>query len=197
MKINRVIKPESSFLSAEKDMGIISVNLLKNERIKRLLYYSTPDALDRDCLTEEQSIGLFNKNIKLVPKIYVEDELRNYILVRFRNFLPNQTNPEFRNNIIEFDILCPYEQWGLKDFQLRPYRIAAEIDSMLNNKHLTGIGTLEFNGADQLILNDHFAGICLTYKTIHGEEDKKVMPNPQDEEKFLEEFILQNQEVLR
>ena len=197
MKINRVIKPESSFLSAEKDMGIISVNLLKNERIKRLLYYSTPDALDRDCLTEEQSIGLFNKNIKLVPKIYVEDELRNYVLVRFRNFLPNQTNPEFRNNIIEFDILCPYEQWGLKDFQLRPYRIAAEIDSMLNNKHLTGIGTLEFNGADQMILNDHFAGICLTYKAIHGEEDKKIMPNPQDEEKFLEEFILQNQEVLR
>ena len=197
MKINRVIKPESSFLSAEKDMGIISVNLLKNERIKRLLYYSTPDALDRDCLTEEQSIGLFNKNIKLVPKIYVEDELRNYILVRFRNFLPNQTNPEFRNNIIEFDILCPYEQWGLKDFQLRPYRIAAEIDSMFNNKHLTGIGTLEFNGADQMILNDHFAGICLTYKAIHGEEDKKIMPNPQDEEKFLEEFILQNQEVLR
>lgn len=197
MKINRVIKPESSFLSAEKDMGIISVNLLKNERIKRLLYYSTPDALDRDCLTEEQSIGLFNKNIKLVPKIYVEDELRNYVLVRFRNFLPNQTNPEFRNNIIEFDILCPYEQWGLKDFQLRPYRIAAEIDSMFNNKHLTGIGTLEFNGADQLLLNDHFAGICLTYKAIHGEEDKKIMPNPQDEEKFLEEFILQNQEVLR
>ena len=140
---------------------------------------------------------MFNKNIKLVPKIYVEDELRNYILVRFRNFLPNQTNPEFRNNIIEFDILCPYEQWCLKDFQLRPYRIAAEIDSMLNNKHLTGIGTLEFNGADQLILNDHFAGICLTYKAIHGEEDKKIMPNPQDEEKFLEEFILQNQEVLR
>ena len=197
MNINRVIKPESSFLSAEKDMGIISVNLLKNERIKRLLYYSTPDALDRDCLTEEQSIGLFNKNIKLVPKIYVEDELRNYVLVRFRNFLPNQTNPEFRNNIIEFDILCPYEQWGLKDFQLRPYRIAAEIDSMFNNKHLTGIGTLEFNGADQMILNDHFAGICLTYKAIHGEEDKKIMPNPQDEEKFLEEFILQNQEVLR
>lgn len=197
MKVNRVIKPESSFLSAEKDMGIISVNLLKNERIKRLLYYSTPDALDKDCLTEEQSVGLFNKNIKLVPKIYVEDELRNYVLVRFRNFLPNQTNPEFRNNIIEFDILCPYEQWGLKDFQLRPYRIAAEIDSMFNNKHLTGIGTLEFNGADQMILNDHFAGICLTYKAIHGEEDKKIMPNPQDEEKFLEEFILQNQEVLR
>ena len=197
MKIDRVIKPKSSFLSAEKDMDIISVNLLKNERIKRLLYYSTPNALDRDCLTEEQSIGLFNKNIKLVPKIYVEDELRNYILVRFRNFLPNQTNPEFRNNIIEFDILCPYEQWGLKDFQLRPYRIAAEIDSMFNNKHLTGIGTLEFNGADQMILNDHFGGICLTYKAIHGEEDKKFMPNPQDEEKFLEEFILQNQEILR
>jgi hypothetical protein len=30
----------------------------------------------------------------------------------------------------------------MKDFQLRPFRIAAELDSMFNDKHLTGIGTL-------------------------------------------------------
>jgi hypothetical protein len=46
---------------------------------------------------------------------------------------------------------------------LRPYRIAAEIDSMFNNKHLTGIGTSKFAGASQIILNDEFAGICLIY----------------------------------
>jgi len=30
------------------------------------------------------------------------------------------------------------------------------------------------------MLNDEFGGFCLTYKTYHGEEDKKKMPNPAD-----------------
>jgi hypothetical protein len=36
----------------------------------------------------------------------------------------------------------------LKDFELRPYKIAAEIDTMFNNKHLSGIGLLQFMGAN-------------------------------------------------
>jgi hypothetical protein len=31
---------------------------------------------------------------------------------------------------------------------LRPYKIAAEIDSMFNRKKLTGIGEIEFLGAN-------------------------------------------------
>lgn len=76
----------------------------------------------------------------------------------------------------------------MKDFQLRPYKIAAELDSMLNNQKLTNIGKLEFLGANQMILSDEFAGICLIYEAIHGEEDKKHMPNPNDEEQFIENF---------
>lgn len=189
MKIDGVITPRSSFLSAEKDMAIITKELLKNDRLKKLLYYESKDALDKPNLTEEQSLSLFGKNIKMVPKIYVDQEMRNYLLIRFRNYIPNASNPEFRDNIIEFDIICPFEQWALKDFQLRPYRIAAEIDSAFDKKHLTGIGETEFNGADQIVLNDNFAGLCLTYRAVHGEEDKKFMPNPQDEEQFIQDFM--------
>ena len=42
---------------------------------------------------------------------------------------------------------------------------------MLNDRHLTGIGTLHFMGANQIILNDEFAGISLMYQAINGEED--------------------------
>jgi hypothetical protein len=59
---------------------------------------------------------------------------------------------------------------------------------MLAGKRLTGIGKLEFLGANQLIINDEFAGVSLSYLTIHGEEDKKNMPNPADEQRFLEDF---------
>jgi len=37
-------------------------------------------------------------------------------------------------------------------------------------------------------LTDEFAGLCLIYKAVHGEEDKKFMPNPEDEERFLKDF---------
>jgi hypothetical protein len=59
---------------------------------------------------------------------------------------------------------------------------------MFNNAKLTGIGELKFLGANQMILTDEFAGLCLMYTAVHGEEDKKFMPNPANEEQFLEDF---------
>jgi hypothetical protein len=53
MLIDRVNKPHSSFLSVEKDMGIIANKLLQSDRLKRLLYYDTPDALIKPNLTSE------------------------------------------------------------------------------------------------------------------------------------------------
>ena len=179
--------PKSSFLSNEKDMNIIISKMLKNERFKRLLYYTSKDALDKQNLTEDQSLELLNKNIKLIPKLYVDDSVLNYVFISFDNFVPSG-NPEFRDNIIEFDIVCHYDQWMLKDFALRPYKIAAEIDSMFTNSRLTGIGKLQFVGAVQQNYSDEFAGICLIYAAVHGEEDKKVMPNPADEEQFLKDW---------
>ena len=188
MIIDRNPMPKSSFLSIEKDMRLISNMLLKNNRLKKMLYYTVPNCLDKPNLNEEQSIDMFGKNIKMVPKIYVDNSVLNYIIISFDNFTPNGTNPEFRDNIIEFDIICHFDQWTMKDFQLRPYKIAAEIDSMFNEKHLTGIGTLKFLGANQMILTDEYAGLCLMYQAIHGEEDKRNMPNPRDQEQFEKDF---------
>ena len=188
MKIEGNLQPKSSFLSMEKDTSLISNMLLRNERLKKLLYYTTPDCLDRKILTEDQSLELFGKNIKLVPKLYVDNSVLNYIILSFDNFTPNMTNPEFRDNIIEFDIICHFDQWQLKDFQLRPYRIAAEIDSMFDEKHLSGIGLLHFLGANQMILTDEYAGLCLMYQAIHGGEDKTKMLNPNDEKQFEQDY---------
>ena len=188
MKLETYTCPKSSFLSAEKDMAIITNTLIKNDNLKRLLYYNTKDCLNQPKLTEDQTLGLFNKNIKLVPKLYVDGSVLTYIIVSFDNFTANGTNPEFRDNIVEFDIICHFDQWQLKDFQLRPYRIAAEIDSMFDGQHLTGIGELEFLGANQIILTDEYAGLCLMYQAIHGEEDKKFMPNPNNEQQMIENF---------
>ena len=188
MKIDRYVQPKSSFLSMEKDLSLISNMMIKNPRLKKLLYYTSPDCLDRPNVSEDQSIEMFGKNIKLVPKLKVDNSVLNYIIVSFDNFTPNATNPEFRDNIIEFDIICHFDQWHMKDFALRPYKIAAELDTMFDEQRLTGIGKLEFLGANQMILTDEYAGLCVMYKAIHGEEDKKGMLNPADEEEYVKNF---------
>ena len=188
MKIENYAFPKSSFLSVEKDMGLLTNMFMKNDRLKKMLYYTTKDCMNKPNLTEEQTLSLFGKNIKIVPKLQVDNEVLNYIVINFSDFTPNYTNPEFRNNVISFDIVCHFDQWQMKDFELRPYKIAAEIDSMLTQERLTGIGKIEFLGASQIVLTDEFAGLSLMYQAIHGEEDKKHMPNPQNEEKFIKEF---------
>ena len=188
MRIQSYQYPKSSFLSMEKDMRIIVDTIMKNERLKKLLFYTTKDCMKKPNLTEDETIEMFGKQIKIVPKLTVDGSVLNYIIVNFDNFTGNATNPEFRDNIIEFDIICHFDQWHMKDFELRPYKIAAELDSMFENKHLTGIGKLQFLGANQMILTDEYAGLCLMYQAIHGEEDKQGMPNPMDEAEFIKNF---------
>ena len=187
MKKETYTYPHSSFLSIEKDMNIIINKMFENDRLKKLLYYNTKDCLNKPKLTEEQTLSLINKQIKMVPKLYVDKSVLNYIIISFDNFTPSD-NPEFRDNIVEFDIICHFDQWQMNDFKLRPYRIAAEIDMLFNNQKMTGIGELQFLGANQIILTDEFAGLCLMYQAVHGEEDKKYMPNPNEEKDFIIDF---------
>lgn len=187
MKIDSYKPPKSSFLSINKDMRLLVDKILSNDRLCKLLYYTDRNPLDKPKLTDDQKLEMFGKNIRIVPKLYVDNPVLNYVIISFDNFLES-SNPEFRDNIIEIDIICHFDQWQMKDFDLRPYRIAAEFDSMLDNQKLTGIGLLEFYGAKELLLTDEFGGLCLMFQTYHGEEDKKRMPNPSDQGPFEQEF---------
>ena len=187
MKIESYKFPKASFLAREKDLELIVDLILKNERLKKLLYYTSPDCLDRPNVPQDKALELFNKNIKLVPKLLIDQDVLNYILINFDVFTPSG-NPEFRDNMIEFDIICHFNQWQLKDFGLRPYKIAAEIDTMIQEKKLTGLGDIEFVGANQMVLTDEFAGLCLMYQTVHGTEDQKDALNPKENIDLINNF---------
>ena len=187
MRVNNYFPPRSSFLSMEKDMGIILNKILGNPRILRLLYYTSKDALDKPDLNDDQILELLEKNIKIVPKIKVDKEVINYLVISFNNFIES-SNPEFRDNVIEFDIICHLDNWQLKDFQLRPFKIAGELDQMFNNNKFTNVGRLEFLSAQEKVLSDEYAAVCLKYLAYHGGEDKIRQPNPNDEERFLKDF---------
>lgn len=188
MKVENYKVPHSSFLSMEKDLNQITGSMLRNKNLKKLLYYTTENALSMPDLTDDQSVSLFGRNIRITPKLFIDQEIVNYIIISFDDFSPNAKNPEFRDCTICFDIVCHFDQWKLTDFKLRPYRIAAELDSMFNKERFSGIGRLEFIGGLQMLLDDEYGGLTLRYRAINGEDDKKNPLNPEDNDKMKVDF---------
>lgn len=190
--------PKSSFISIEKDMGTIIDMMLKDNRLKKMLYYTTRDCLSKPNLDDDQTAELITEHyIRMTPKLYIDKEVLNYIVISFDNFMPNATNPYYRDNLIYFDIVCHIDQWELGDYQLRPYKIAAEIDTLFNQKHLSGIGLLEFVGSSRMPVSDEFAGITLIYSAVHADDDQKNSPNEIDQEDMDANFdaIFNNSDI--
>ena len=145
---------------------------MENQRLLKMLYYTQKDCLNGKDLTQQQIISMLDKQIKIVPKIEISEDCPNYIIISMDNFVPNENNDEFRDCTISIDILCHPDHWNMGNFQLRPYKIAGEIDAMLNKQKLTGIGQINFVTGNNLLLNDQLMGISLMYKAVHGVEDQ-------------------------
>ena len=183
---------KSSFLSCEKDTeGIIRKLFVDSkpysDMLKRLLLINTPDCLN-DMTNQVYIDKIKNTSIKdlreqgyirLEPKIKLKEneEIKSYIVISFDNFVPNQSNPEFRDCVVMIDILCHTDYWDVGNFRLRPLKIAGYIDGILNNCKLSGIGTFQFIGCNELVLNEELSGYCLMYSAVHGSDDEIPMPS--------------------
>lgn len=172
MKVGQNFFPKSSFLSTDKDLSLLIQKIMGNQRLLKMLYYTQKDCLKAPDLTMPQIYSMIDKQIKIVPKIDIEEDCPIYIVVTFDNYAPNSKNPEFRDCTIIIDILCHPDHWNMGDFQLRPHKIAGEVDAMLDGQKLTGIGEVHFVGGTNLVLNDQLMGLSLMYQAIHGIEDK-------------------------
>ena len=183
---------KSSFLSCEKDTESIIRKLFVDSKphsdmLKRLLLINTPDCLN-DMTNQVYINKIKNTSIKdlreqgyirLEPKIKLSEneEVKSYIVISFDNFVPNATNPEFRDCIVMIDVICHTDYWDVGNFRLRPLKIAGYIDGILNGCKLSGIGKFQFAGCNELILDDNLSGYCLMYSAVHGSDDEILMPS--------------------
>ena len=176
---------ESSFLSCEKDTETILRRLFiesqpHNQTLKRLLVINTKDCLTnldepiyKKKLAEMNLPKLVQEGyVKLAPKIRIpeHEEIKVYLILTYDNFVPT-SNPKFRDCTIHFDIICHTDYWQMDNYQIRPLKIAGFIDGILNNAKLSGIGTLQFMGCKELVLDEVLSGYCLTYLATHSSDD--------------------------
>ena len=186
MKKDLAIKElKSSFLSVEKDIGTIINKLFIESRpysdmLKRLLMINTKDCLEnqtdvcRELILKTSVKDLKEKGyIRIIPKLDFgeHEEVKSYILITMDNFTPNAENPEFRDCTITFDVICHTKYSDLGDYRIRPLKICGYIDGILDKTRLSGIGILNFVGANQLILSEELQGYTLMYRAVHGSDD--------------------------
>lgn len=156
----------SSFATVEKVLQEVVNKLLYNRPLQKLLYYSDKHCLSLGDLTQDQVFSLLNNQIKIVPKLQVDEEVMAYVVISFDKFLPSlEAQTAFRDVSLSFDVLCHYKYWSLDDFKLRPYSIAGAIDGVINKSNFsdTGGGIANFVRADQLVLNEYLGGVTLQY----------------------------------
>lgn len=181
---------KSSFQSVEKDIELILKKLFVenkplSDELKKLLIINTKDCLDGTNTSKYKTL-IDNMKLKdlreegyirLEPKLKFgeHEEVKSYLILSLDNFTPNETNPEFRDCTVSFDIICHTDYWDIGNYRLRPIKIAGIIDGILNGSKLTGIGEFLFMGCNELILNEELSGYTLMFRAIHQTDgDDKV-----------------------
>lgn len=137
--------------------------LLVNDDLVNLLYYTNKDPLSQPILSDEQKKKeVFEKLIKIVPRIGPKETAHSLVAVRVANGRKDLENNEFRNISIIFDIFVPLTQWFLKDDNLRPFKILGEIEKSLNDKTINGLGKMSGGDFDLNFLTEEVC--CYTQK---------------------------------
>lgn len=130
-----------------KDIGVnlqrIMKRLMQNDNLVKLLYYTDKDPLSNENLTEEQKESeIFEKLIKIVPRIGPKETANSIIALRVVTGKKNQDNSEFKDVLISVEVFVPLTQWIIKGTNLRPFAILGEIEESLDGKMIEGLGKM-------------------------------------------------------
>ena len=125
------------------NLQYIIKRLFANQDLLKLLYYTDKDPLSHEDLTQEQiQDEIFEKLIKIVPRVGPKETAHSIIAVRVARGQGLASNNEFKNVTIGVEIFVPLTQWIIKDSNLRPFAIMGEVQKALNGKKIEGLGKM-------------------------------------------------------
>lgn len=151
-----------------KELGInlqkIVSRLTANQNLLKLLYYTDKDPLSNPDLTSDQIKNeVFDKLIRVTPSVKIEGSAQSVIAVRITDGFVNNSNQEYRNIVIDFEVYVPLVSWIIKDVNFRIFAILGEIQNSLNDKTINGIGRFRCGDFD---LNFVSSEVCCYI--LHG-----------------------------
>lgn len=163
---------KSGFEALSGDFEIITNRLLSDVELCKLLHYDIKEALSQPELTAEEKANLFETNrIRLIPDLYMGEEIGSFIVITYDNFIPGE-NPKFLPCVMTVDIVCHTDLWMVDKYGkrvIRPYLMADKVMKQIHEKKFAGIGTAQFMGAtSMLVVSDtRYAGVSLKFEMMN------------------------------
>lgn len=150
------------------DMGLnlqkIISRLQSNQNLLKLVYYTNKDPLNEQDLTDEQIRNeIYNKLIKIVPRIGYKETAQSMVTLRVVRGRNNVENDEFRDFEINIEVFVPLTQWFIKDSNLRPFAIMGEVHKSLNNKVINGLGKMRGGDFQINFITDEIVSYEMVY----------------------------------
>lgn len=145
-----------------EDIGVnaqkIVRRLMANKNLVKLLYYTDKDPINNPDLTNEQLQNeVFEKLIKIVPRVGPKETAHSIISVRFTRGRENIVNNEFKDVTISVEVFVPLTQWIIKDTNLRPFAIMGEVQKSLDGKTIDGLGKITGGDFDLNFLTEEIS----------------------------------------
>ena len=145
----------------------VVTRLQSNQDLLKLLYYTDKDPFSHPDLTSEQiQKEIFEKLIKIVPRVGPKETAQSLISIRVVDGLTNKGNSEFRNIGLGIEVFVPLTQWLIKDANLRPFCIMGEIQRSLNGKVINGIGKIEGGDFSLNFLTEEISCYEMTFEFV-------------------------------
>lgn len=139
--------------------------LLANDDLVKLLYYNDSDPLSHENVSEEEKrTAVFNKLIKIVPKVTAHETTNSVIAIRVVSGNAITANKEFRDVILGIEVFVPWDQWLFKNTNLRPFAILGLIQESLDGKTVNGLGKLQGGNFTLSFLTDEIGCYEATYQ---------------------------------
>lgn len=150
----------------ESTMRSIKTQLLLNENIRKLLFYTEIEDLEE---VETPSINAVKSNIFLQPIIDVDVEppfnKKNYITITVPDSRkrPNDIDYVFRV-IVQCDKTC----WTYGEGFIRPLRICQEILNTIEGQRFSCAGQLKFDSLVETVTNKTVSGYSILFSLLDG-----------------------------
>ena len=138
--------------------------LMANDEKVKLLYYSDKDPLNAPPLSkEEKQKEVFEKLIKIVPRIGPKEDAKSIIVLRVASAHKLPSNSEFKAIKIVVEVFVPLTQWIIKDTNLRPFAILGQIEKSLDGKTINGLGKMSGGDFDLNFLTEEIGAYEQTF----------------------------------
>ena len=151
------------FRNYEKIFYEIKNTLLDSDIFKKLVFYNTPDSLNKTVPTKSEA----EKAIYIKPIIYVYEDSPEFGLSTFISIglVESIILDGSINSSIKISVACDRKIWELNENRVRPLAILSEI-SNLDNLKLETAGKLVLRLVKEIYFNNDLVGYTALFEVL-------------------------------